>query len=223
MEKLIPKKIFEENIKKFDEVESRAVFFKLSENLIKNKFEIESMLLLLSTWNVAYFRYAVSDFNVDNFKKIIKELQPNFMKFDKLNFKNIIFDTHIDDIKTIYNKLSELKGIGYTGASKLMHLKCPNVFVMWDGYIRGEKDERYYKELEVLKDGFFEIKEYPTNVDGYINFLKNMQKKFNHLSVNEQKTLAKSIDEFNFVTITLPIQDKEKKERENKKMKKISI
>lgn len=46
-----------------------------------------------------------------------------------------------------------------------------------------------------------------------------MQKKFGKLFFrNKQKSLAKAIDEFNYVNITLPIQEMERKKRENDKL-----
>ena len=45
--------------------------------------------------------------------------------------------------KKIFGTLSSIKGVEYTGASKIMHLKKRCVFVMWDGYIKGEKKKKY--------------------------------------------------------------------------------
>ncbi len=97
-----------------------------------------------------------------------------------------------------------------------MHLKCPEVFVMWDTYIRGEKPTKDYQQLDIYANGIFQFKKYPKKCDGYIEFLKDMQGKFKHLTPNGNKTLAKAADEFNFVNITLPIQGIEQLRRRNK-------
>jgi len=62
--------------------------------------------------------------------------------------------------KIIYDSLSKIKVIEYTGAPKLMHLKNPDVFVMWDNYIRGEKSRKYYDNLICLKMVLFISEKY---------------------------------------------------------------
>ena len=65
---------------------------------------------------------------------------------------------------------------------------------MWDGFIR-----RYY--------GFRK-----GNSEDYFNFLKKMQKLFRNEKVSSKsRTLAKLIDEHNYITISRPALDKKKK------------
>lgn len=156
-------------------------------NLMKNGFEIEAYLLMLSIWNFARFRYAVRNFNIDNFKKTTKRLDPIFKKFRTLDFKTINLIKYEKDIETLFRTLASIKGIEKTGASKLMHLKAPKVFVMWDGYIR-----KHYG----FKNG---------DADDYFNFLKKMQTTYGHVKSIEERTAAKLIDEHNYKTITEPI------------------
>jgi len=56
-------------IKKFSKKELRWDFYPMFLKLIKSGFKIEALLLMLSTWNFASFRYAVRSFNLDYFKK----------------------------------------------------------------------------------------------------------------------------------------------------------
>jgi hypothetical protein len=50
------------------------------------------------------------------------------------------------------------------------------------------------------------------DAQSYINFLKLMQKKFGVIKWNETgKTLAKAIDEYNYITITFPQLKKQRK------------
>ena len=144
---MITIKNFEKAIKQFDKRESRTNFFLLAQNLMKNGFEVEAMLLILSTWNFATFRYAVKSFDVLNFKKVIKSLEANFEKLEGKKFLKVDYDAHVKDLKTIFQSLSKINGVGYTGAPKIMHLKNPDLFVMWDGFIRGEKPTKYYSQL----------------------------------------------------------------------------
>ena len=102
---------------------------------------------------------------------------------------------------------------------KLMHLRNRKLFVMWDGYIRGSdlKRKSYYENLDIVKRGDWKIKRYGDKAKDYVEFLKDMQKRFRHITFNEKsRTFAKAIDEFNYINITCPIQRMEKKERKVK-------
>lgn len=53
---------------------------------------------------------------------------------------------------------------------------------------------------------------------GYIQFLKDMQHLFKNVKwEDENKILAKAIDEYNYVLVTLPIQNTEKARDKHKK------
>jgi len=180
-------------LKRFTDKEIRWDFYPMFLDLMQNGFEIEAFLLILSTWNFARFRYAMRSFNLDKFKNTIKKLNPIFKKFEKCDFKTINFDKYKKDIKQIFKTLALIKGVEKTGAPKLMHLKVPKVFVMWDMYIRN-----YY--------GFNK-----GDADDYLNFLKKMQSLFKEAETSKNRTLAKYIDEHNFKTITESILKKNRK------------
>lgn len=207
---------FTEATKEFDAIEKRGSFYNMAIGLINNNFEMEAYFLILATWNFARFRYAVNNFDVNGFKEKIKELNPYFNLLKDEDFRTINFDKYKEDIKKIFVTLSPIKGVEFTGASKIMHLKNRSVFVMWDGYIKGEKTKRYYNELKIVKNGDWKIKKYLNDPEDYFQFLKNMQERFKDINFqSNEKTFAKAIDEFNYVNITLPIQNMEKKD--NKK------
>lgn len=161
---------------------------------MKNGFEVEAFLLILATWNFARFRYAVRGFKLSKFQKIIKKLEPHFKKLQHEDFRSINFDDYKKEIRHVFSTFSKIKGVEQTGASKLLHLKNPKVFVMWDKYIR----EHY---------GFRR-----GDADDYFNFLKKMQEIFGASKVSSKdKTLAKLVDEHNYITITTPALNKRKK------------
>lgn len=207
---------FTKATKEFDAIERRGSFYNMAIGLINNNFEMEAYLLILATWNFARFRYAVNDFDINGFKEKIKELNPYFNRLKDEDFRTINFDKYKDDIKKIFVTLSSIKGVEFTGASKIMHLKNRSVFVMWDGYIKGEKTKKYYNELKIVKNEDWEIKRYWNVPEDYFQFLKDMQERFKDINFqSNEKTFAKAIDEFNYVNITLPIQNMGKKD--NKK------
>lgn len=169
----------------FSQKELRGDFYPMFLKMMDKGLETEAMLFMLATWNFARFRYAIRTFNLSNFQRTLKNLEPVFKKIQKEKFRTINFDEHSQDIKNIFNSLSKIKGIEKTGAPKLMHLKNPEVFVMWDGYIRN-----YYG----FKKG---------DVKDYVEFLKLMQKKYSKIKPITGRTTAKLIDENNYITITM--------------------
>jgi len=192
---MINKEEFNENLRKFDKLEKRGSYYPMFLNMIEKGFEIEAFLFILSTWNFATFRYAMKDFDLIGFKQIVEDLKPYFEKFKGKSIESINFDNYEDEIKYIFQELSNIKGIQYTGASKLMHLTIPEVFVMWDAYIRKAWGLRYGKS------------------DDYFNFLKKMQEEFKDFKKSKNRTLAKLIDEYNYVKYTLPALEKNRKKK----------
>jgi len=173
-------------LKKFTAKEIRWDFYPMFLKLKNKGFEIEALLLMLSTWNFAAFRYAVREFNLDKFIRIIKKVKSILRPLKKENFRKINFDNYSKEIKKSFKLLSEMKGIQKTGTSKILHLLFPKIFVMWDGYIR-----KYYK----FGKG---------DEEDYLNFLKLMQKLFPYVKDYKGRTAPKLIDEHNFKTISMP-------------------
>lgn len=176
----------------FNSKEARWDLYPSFIKLMRKGLELEACLLMLATWNFARFRYALPSFKVEKFAKVWQKLGPLFRKFEKEHFKTIDFDEFEKEIKQIFRALAKIKGVDSTGASKLMHIKVPKVFVMWDYRIR-----QHY--------GFRK-----GDADEYFAFLKLMQKLFaNAKHPRCNRTLAKLIDEHNYNTITLPkVRDK---------------
>jgi len=194
---MINKEEFKENLKKFDQLENRGSYYPMFHKMIEKGFETEAFLFILSTWNFATFRYAMKDFDLNGFKKIVENLKPYFEKFKGKSIETIDFDDYKNDIQHIFQELSNIKGIQYTGASKLMHLTIPEVFVMWDAYIR---------KVWGFKEG---------KSDDYFNFLKKMQEEFKTFENSKDRTLAKLIDEYNYVKYTLPALEKNRSNKKN--------
>jgi len=210
---MITQEQFGEALETFNTTEKRAPFYDLSVGLLQNGHEIEGYILLLAIWNTGNFRFTIKDFDINQFRETIQSLTEYFNRLTELTFKTIDLDVHKDTICHIYNRLSSLSYVKYTGASKIMHLKNRDVFVMWDDYIGGRKTGKYYKRLPCYR----RYKKYRKDATGYFQFLKDMQQSFKNINYqNHQRTFAKAIDEFNYATITIPIQRKEKRNRKRK-------
>lgn len=135
---------FMKSTQQFNELEKRGSLYDRAINLINNNFEIEAYILILATWNFARFRYAVNNFDINGFEETLNNLNPYFEKLKNEDFRTINIDHYKEEITEIFNKLSSIKGIEFTGASKIMHLKNRSIFIMWDGFIKGAKAKRYY-------------------------------------------------------------------------------
>lgn len=179
----------------FDKLETmRGRLYYRAIAMIERGFKTEACILILATWNIARFRRVIRSFDLVEFEnaveKVSKLLQP-------LNGKSLM-STNLSDHRKIivesFNKLAGFGGVEMTGTSKVLHLLNPKVFVMWDRFIRDRRAQ---------------------NGDGYFEFLLGCQQKFQGLkSPGDKKTLAKCIDEFNYVTITAPAMEAERTKRE---------
>lgn len=184
---------FGRKMPRIERIERRASFYDLAIE-IADEHPLHATIIILATWNMGRFRFMVSNSqNLINLKSALEHCKPLFEKIKDKDFKNVNFDDIKEVTVEIYNTLSRVKGVEYTGASKIMHLFNKNLFVMWDSYIR----EKYHCNKDA---------------EGYLIFQKKMQNRFKHIEWNySHKTLAKAIDEYNYVTITLPELKKRRK------------
>ena len=181
---MIDQENFNNTVKKFSKIEdARDLLWNKSKNLLLNGYEIEAYILILATWNFAGFRYFLKKFDIKEFEETILNVKPifeNLKKFDLMG-ADLKDDKIQDDIKFIYSEFKKI--VGQTGASKLMALNNPKLYVMWDTEIR-----KIYRI------------DNSASPDDYINFLIMMRGKFNNIVWNNKRTpLAKAIDEYNYV------------------------
>lgn len=176
-------KDFDKTIQRFSKIEyAREQLWNRARILLENGYDIEAYVLILATWNFAYFRYFMKKFDIAEFTRILKEVEPVFEKlknetFETIDLKNL--DTRLN-IKLIYTALKVIAG--QTGATKLMALKNSRLFIMWDTEIR-----KMYK-INNAADS-----------DDYIDFFMKMKEEFYSIKVNDEQHLAKVIDEYNYV------------------------
>jgi len=176
---------FEIIVNKFSGIETyRGDIWYRCRELLERGYSYEAYSLLLATWNFARFRYFLKDIIPEVIESLIKKTEDIYDKLEDINFENFDFNNPniIRYIKEIYNLYRPVKGIEQTGASKLMALRRPDLFVMWDTEIR--------KFYSLNNEG---------SAEDYIQFLKEIKQRFNHLKwESQEKPLAKAIDEFNY-------------------------
>ncbi len=183
------------NLQAFTDKELRWDYYPMFCKLMDKGCEIEAYMFILATWNFARFRYAMKEFNLDSFVEKVKQLSPLFEKMKSEEFATMSIERYSKEITTIFETFANIVGIESTGAPKLMHLKLPKVFVMWDRYIRNEYG---------YKNG---------DANDYLAFLKQMQKEFGHMKPPAGRTLAKAIDEHNYKKFTMPALSKARERR----------
>ena len=167
--------------------EGRYKFFEMARKLLCKDYKTEGRLLLLYGWNSAWLAKRSGEFKLDRFVETFEKCKPYFDKLQGESLQTIVLEDHEEDIKHIYDTLSSVEDIKSTGASKLMSLENPELFVMWDRGIRKEiycikgeaTGENYFRFLEVVKEKAKNVVWIPQKCDNI--------------------TLAKAIDEFNYM------------------------
>jgi hypothetical protein len=199
----------------FQQLEKRGSFYDMALGLVRAGYEIEGCVLFLATWNFASFRYAATNFDIDGLKNVLStELSGDFAALSQYDLQNIDLAVHGSRIETVFDRLASMKEVLFTGATKLMHLKCPATFVIWDDYIRGGKPEKHYMALPCVLSKKWCFRSYDRTGKGYVLFLSDVQNRVRDLQYpTSAKSLAKAIDEFNYVNVTLPIQKLEEERK----------
>lgn len=193
--------ILKQKCVEFKREEGRASFFDIAMEIV-NKHPLQASVIILATWNMERFRFMTSKSqNLVDLENAIRKCKPLFEEIKDKDFRFTNFNEIKDVVKEIYNTFSKVKGVEYTGASKLMHLFNKNLFVMWDTDIR-EGYGFVFKSIQM------------TSAEDYLFFQKVMQEIFGNIEWNEpDKTLVKAIDEFNYMTYTFPKLRKRKHRR----------
>jgi hypothetical protein len=176
----------DEALKIFKREEGRAVFYDRSLGLIKNGHKIDAYILFLATWNFARFRYAVNEFELIKFEDMMVEIEEDIGGISPKSFWDIDLEKVEGRILKSFIRLDGVKGIEHTGAAKMLHLLVPDLFIIWDGFIRNFYGFKSKKDTKKVAKDYFE-------------FLVEMKEKFNH-----NKITPKQIDEYNYANITLP-------------------
>ena len=194
------KENLEQACEKYPTIEGRARFYDVAVKIV-DAHPLQASIILLAVWNMNRFRFMASDGrNLVNLQKALEECKPLFERVKGKDFRNVDFDEIEDAVKQIYSTLSKVKGVEYTGASKVMHLLNRDLFLMWDSDMR---EEYCYKNKR--------------DENGYFDYLKQVQNKVRNIEWNmSNKTLPKAIDEFNFVNITYPRKETRKKDAKMK-------
>lgn len=195
------KKEFLKGIEEFEKHEKRDAMYKVATFLVshfwgKPSDMTDGLGVLLLTWNQAFYRYGIFDFDklekciINNFQKI-----ENFRNRDIFSFSR----SDEDEIKYLFNEfLTALQG--YSGkmkkrdspvaVAKTLHLLAPNFFPIWDAKIAKTYRCYYYNQNYAEK---------------YVSFcliIKTIANSVRSYTDRSDKSLIKLIDEYNYSKYT---------------------
>jgi len=220
-----PKK-FLEYCKKYHEEEDVDIAYLVSRNVIsKNPNNISFILagtkLIIITWNALRLQRlpkGVRESLENDIREAYTESKLNLEKIKGERLENLSLsdDELKKTIKRIFQEFSSKKSIGFTGASKILHLLNPYLFMMWDYNIREAYHKLHTKNHEL------------GDPDCYLEFLKQSQEIIrtilskrsendiwnDHLTFIDKDFMAafsfkesmlKMLDECNYIRFTLNI------------------
>lgn len=189
--------------------ESRDMVYKYAVRLARSKNrdeKLDGILLLLTSWNATYYRY--HPFSSDELIGRIKDLLNRTSRELRALHNKKLEDLNSEDFKkveSLFYCFWKNDAVGCTGASKVLHLLEPQLFVMWDSEIKKyyHRNFQKYEHKRSHKCG---------NEKCYSMFLKQMQecsqnlikKKLKHKICKEcsnklfKVTLPKAIDQYNY-------------------------
>ncbi|MCK4817070.1 hypothetical protein KA005_14970 [bacterium] len=194
------KEEFHKGIKKFEKHEKRDAMYKVATFLVsyfwgKPSDMADGLGVLLLTWNQAFYRYGIFDFDILE-KSISKNLK-SLVEFRKRDITTLS-DEDEDKIRNIFDdfivalQIATGKSKGKkspVSISKALHLLAPDFFPLWDDKI-ARAYGCYY--------GF-------NPAEKYISFCKIMRwitKEVKGYIESSNKSILKLIDEYNYSKYT---------------------
>lgn len=168
----------------------------------------EKIVWFLNHWGIMR-----KHFDVNQISKCITESKNNLDVFKKRRIETSKLLSLKDNIQDIFQKFQESTG-SPVAASKVLHVLAPHFFVIWDNAIRAGygcgikydkaivRNETYYvflartqKELQIAIQSY-------ADSHSIKNFVEASDALIKVLCANRRKTLAKIIDEYNFMKFT---------------------
>jgi len=150
----------------------------------------------------------------DKFREIYKEIFPNLKGFRESKLTDIEFTETIQKcIANIFDEVAQCTRIERggkrryesTGASKILHVLVPELFVTWDMAIRRKVLDKRDKKKDGNAYAFDFLPKMQEELREMVSYGKaNYQTAIDEISKETDKyTLAKVLDEFNYVRYTL--------------------
>jgi hypothetical protein len=217
----------EQGCRRFEAEEPRDSMYRIARFLIEEWWADEAKLVdalsvVLLTWNSAFYRYGAFDSGA--LEACIRENRAVIEGFRKRSISSLVQADHtvanelFKSVSKALARVEEKKLETPVGCVKALHLLAPNFFPLWDQYIAPAYNCPYRNDelfphiaYRVFCD---RIREIAASVESEIASAPASTK-----SWLMSKPLLKRIDEYNYVTFTLPELQKEREKRKQKAKK----
>jgi len=217
---------FLEYCKKFHEEEPRDIAYVVSRNVISRdpgniSFILAGAKVIIITWNMVRFQRLPKEVRDNLGKDILEAYMKTRLELEKLKGERLE-NLHLNDdelketIKRIFLEFSSKRSIGFTGASKILHVLNPFVFMMWDNNIRSAyhklhtdnhesgSPECYLEFLRQSQEIIKTILNKRSEDDIWSDHLTFIDKDF-MMAFSFRESMLKMLDECNYVRFKLNI------------------
>jgi len=217
---------FLEYCKKFHEGEQRDIAYVVSRNVVSRdpsniSFILAGAKVIIITWNAVRFQRLPKEVRDNLENDILEAYMKTKLELEKLKGE-ILENLNLNDgelketIKRIFLEFSSKKSIEFTGASKILHMLNPFVFMMWDNNIRSAyhklhtgnhksgSPECYLEFLKQSQEIIKTILSKRSEDDIWSNHLTFIDKDF-MTAFSLRESMLKMLDECNYVRFKLNI------------------
>ncbi|MEM2777060.1 MAG: hypothetical protein QXU83_07340 [Candidatus Bathyarchaeia archaeon] len=212
--------------KKYHEEDPRDIAYIIIRNIIFKDPENLSYILaaskLIITWNTARHQrlpYEIRKSLEDDIIKAYEESRRTLESFKNERLELLVLEDDLtkEKIKTAFFNFSSKKSIGSTGASKILHIINPHVFMMWDTNIRNSyhklhkknhktgDEECYFEFLKQCQEIVRAILKQKSEEDLWKIHHNFLDKDFIE-ALSFKENILKMLDECNFVRFKLNIE-----------------
>jgi hypothetical protein len=191
---------FLKGCEEFEKHETRDAMYKVATFLVSHFWGkpadmADGLGVLLLTWNQAFYRYGIFDFN-----KLERCIADNFQRIENFRGRDISTLSSSDegDIRLLFNQFLESLQIDSgkmqgrrspVAVAKALHLLAPNFFPLWD-----------YKIAQAY--GCYYDKNPGEKYVSFCKITKSVADKVKNYIIRSDKTLIKLIDEYNYSKYT---------------------
>lgn len=119
------------------ETNPRDVAYREAIKLAKKDEELDGILLLLTSWNSAYYRVRRIYPNqiIEEASRLLQNTSQERLVLRNKKLETIDSDD-LGKMESLFSDFSKEEAIGCTGASKALHILEPQLFVPWDNDIK---------------------------------------------------------------------------------------
>ena len=126
------------------------VAYRCAIRLARDGEVLDAVLLLLTSWNAIYYtrgkgRFFYSKELTTRVRNLLDNTKGQLRKLGHKNLEELT-SKDFERIESIFGQCSNEEAVKNTGASKLLHVLKPQLFVMWDTDIRNNYHRYFHKQ-----------------------------------------------------------------------------